>query len=78
MTTTKAPKKTETSRSSHNTAGEHASSPQLDKFFTDQLKDIYWAEKQLTKALPKMIKAVTSATLQRGVLPKRGQRSTRP
>jgi hypothetical protein len=31
---------------------EHNTS-QLDKLFTDSLKDIYWAEKQLTKTLPK-------------------------
>lgn len=31
-------------------------SSQLMKLFEDELKDIYWAEKALTKALPKMIK----------------------
>jgi len=36
---------------------------QLEKFFVDALKDIYWAEKQLTKALPKMEKASTSEEL---------------
>lgn len=35
----------------------------LYAFFVDQLKDIYWAEKHLTKALPKMQKAVTTAEL---------------
>ena len=29
----------------------------------DSLKDIYWAEKHLTKAIPKMIKAATNETL---------------
>ncbi len=37
--------------------------PMLLEFLTDQLKDIYWAEKHLTKALPKMAKAATSGEL---------------
>ena len=32
-------------------------------FFIDELKDIYWAEKHLTKALPKMKKAASAALL---------------
>ncbi len=36
---------------------------QLQKLFTDSLKDIYWAEKNLTKALPKMQKAATTEEL---------------
>jgi len=35
----------------------------LEEFFTDELKDIYWAEKHLVKTLPKMQKAATSAEL---------------
>ena len=35
----------------------------LMKLFEDSLKDIYWAEKALTKALPKMIKKATSEEL---------------
>lgn len=35
----------------------------LKELFVDGLKDIYWAEKQLTKALPKMAKAATSEDL---------------
>ncbi len=35
----------------------------LQKLFVDGLKDIYWAEKHLTKALPKMMKAATSDEL---------------
>jgi ferritin-like metal-binding protein YciE len=38
--------------------------PKLEKFFEDSLKDIYWAEKQLMKALPKMRKAATTKELQ--------------
>lgn len=40
------------------------SEPLLEEFFVDMLKDIYWAEKHLTKALPKMKKAATSEELQ--------------
>ncbi|MBC7873483.1 MAG: ferritin-like domain-containing protein [Ferruginibacter sp.] len=36
---------------------------QLHELFVDGLKDIYWAEKALTKALPKMIKNATSEEL---------------
>lgn len=38
-------------------------SSQLMKLFEDELKDIYWAEKALTKAIPKMIKGSTSGEL---------------
>jgi ferritin-like metal-binding protein YciE len=36
----------------------------LQELFHDSLKDIYWAEKHLLKALPKMRKAATSSELQ--------------
>jgi ferritin-like metal-binding protein YciE len=36
----------------------------LLELFTDEIKDIYWAEKHLVKALPKMKKAATSPELQ--------------
>lgn len=35
----------------------------LRDLFLDELKDIYWAEKALTKAIPKMIKNTTSEEL---------------
>lgn len=35
----------------------------LMKLFEDELKDIYWAEKALTKALPKMAKKATAPEL---------------
>src|SRR6478672_9785811 len=35
----------------------------LRELFVDELRDIYWAEKHLTKALPKMKKASTSTEL---------------
>src|SRR5688572_32945574 len=40
---------------------------QLEKLFTDSLKDIYWAEKQLTKALPKMQKKATTDELKSAI-----------
>ncbi len=38
-------------------------SSEFREFFIDQLKDIYWAEKALHKALPKLMKASTSEKL---------------
>ena len=38
----------------------------LDDLFLDTLKDIYYAEKQILKALPKMAKAATSPQLKAG------------
>jgi len=35
----------------------------LGKLFEDELKDIYWAEQALTKAIPKMIEKATSQEL---------------
>jgi ferritin-like metal-binding protein YciE len=39
----------------------------LNELFIDELKDIYWAEKHLTKALPKMAKAATSDKLRAAI-----------
>lgn len=64
----KTMKKTATKTSARKTAsksmsqGEDAKSL-LHEFFADELKDIYWAEKHLTKALPKMAKAASSDEL---------------
>lgn len=38
----------------------------LEDLFVDELKDLYSAEKQLVKALPKMAKASTSPKLRKG------------
>src|SRR6476620_2492445 len=35
----------------------------LQELFEDMLKDVYWAEKALTKAMPKMAKNATSENL---------------
>ena len=53
--------KTKNPKGNGNASGE--SQTKLEKFFEDSLKDIYWAEKHLTKALPKMKKAATSEEL---------------
>lgn len=39
----------------------------LKELFIDSLKDIYWAEKALTKALPKMAKNATNENLRAGI-----------
>ncbi|ABG59329.1 ferritin-like domain-containing protein [Cytophaga hutchinsonii] len=55
-----APKTTK--QKSTNSTGSMQES-QLQKLFEDELKDIYWAEKALTKAIPKMVKHATSQEL---------------
>jgi ferritin-like metal-binding protein YciE len=54
--TAKAPKTTEVAEESA-----------LNELFLDELKDIYWAEKHLAKALPKMAKAATSDELRTAI-----------
>jgi ferritin-like metal-binding protein YciE len=39
----------------------------LAEFFADELKDIYWAEKHLLKAIPKLMKAANSEELQQAL-----------
>ena len=48
-------------------AAAERQNPKLEKFFEDSLKDLYWAEKHLTKALPKMKKAATTEELQNAI-----------
>jgi ferritin-like metal-binding protein YciE len=50
--------------SKNSKADTRAQKPLLQELFVDMLKDIYWAEKHLTKALPKMKKAATTQELQ--------------
>lgn len=49
-----------TSKTASNGSGQKEN---LSKIFEDTLKDIYWAEKHLTKALPKMSKAAYDENL---------------
>jgi ferritin-like metal-binding protein YciE len=54
-------------RAKQSTTGQNESygieKSKLGKLFEDSLKDIYWAEKALTTALPKMAKKATSEEL---------------
>lgn len=58
-------KKTQSKKESEQKASDGKSmlSSQLMELFEDELKDIYWAEKALTKALPKMAKNATEPKL---------------
>jgi ferritin-like metal-binding protein YciE len=62
MPTTKS-RTTSKRKTSSSTATANGNS-QLEKLFHDSLKDIYWAEKHLLKALPKMQKNATTEQLQ--------------
>jgi ferritin-like metal-binding protein YciE len=66
MATTK-PVKAANGKTSNGVTATQSAHPQLEKFFVDQLKDIYWAEKNLTKALPKMKKAATTDDLKQAI-----------
>lgn len=48
-------------------AGTAQGNSQLEEFFIGSLKDLYWAEKHLTKALPKMQKAATTEELKAAI-----------
>lgn len=78
MPQTKSRSKTSTSRATNSRSNSNSKSSassakqqqpagaggaELQKFFHDSLKDIYWAEKHLTKAIPKMMKAATNESL---------------
>jgi len=54
-------------KSSNSENGPVNENSQLDKLFTDSLKDIYWAEKHLTKTLPKMKKKATTDDLKSAI-----------
>src|SRR5829696_5166747 len=59
------PRNSSTSKSKKSTGSSNMQSEEtmLKELFVEELKDIYWAEKHLTKALPKMKKAATSEEL---------------
>jgi len=59
--------KSSTKKSSKPENGSHEGNSQLEKLFTDSLKDIYWAEKHLTKTLPKMRKKATTNELKSAI-----------
>lgn len=71
-TTNSAKKTTSTAKSTSKTAttstkgkvkAKATAAEELKELFEDALKDIYWAEKALTKAIPKMHKNATSEKL---------------
>ncbi|EDM35504.1 hypothetical protein PBAL39_07450 [Pedobacter sp. BAL39] len=57
-----ATKKATSTKKTESKTGKMENS-EFHEFFVDELKDIYWAEKHLVKALPKMQKAATSPEL---------------
>lgn len=56
-------KKTTSKTASAVSSAKNMQDSEFHKFFVDELKDVYWAEKALSKALPKMERAATSAKL---------------
>lgn len=56
------------SRSNNKTKREEMPNSKFHKLFMDELKDIYWAEKNLVKALGKMQKAATSEELANAIV----------
>ncbi|KPH14010.1 ferritin-like domain-containing protein [Chryseobacterium sp. ERMR1:04] len=61
-----APSKTQTKTQAKTPAKKNAAK-ELKDLFEDSLKDIYWAEKALVKALPKMYKNATDKKLQSAI-----------
>lgn len=61
----KSTSKKPTSKATNGSARNHSQDDhsKLQKLFEEELKDIYWAEKALTKAIPKMVKKATSEEL---------------
>jgi ferritin-like metal-binding protein YciE len=62
-TTAKSSSSTKTATKAGVTKPKSDAASGLTELFEDGLKDIYWAEKALTKALPKMAKNATSQEL---------------
>jgi ferritin-like metal-binding protein YciE len=54
---------TKSKKELHDGAGTDVQNSKLMKLFEEELKDIYWAEKKLTKAIPTMIEKATSEEL---------------
>ncbi|MBA2747033.1 MAG: ferritin-like domain-containing protein [Flavisolibacter sp.] len=62
-TTSKTSTKTAGAKKAASNSATKSEETMLKELFIEELKDIYWAEKHLTKALPKMQKAATSQEL---------------
>lgn len=59
----KSTKRTSAAKKANVAPTKEQNESMLHDLFLDELKDIYWAEKHLVKALPKMKKAATSDAL---------------
>ena len=66
-TKTSAANKKSTAASKKPVKAKASAAEELRELFVDSLKDIYWAEKALTKAIPKMQKNTTSSKLMDGL-----------
>lgn len=55
-----------TGQGAHNRA-DNMENSELNEFFLEELKDIYWAEKHLVKNLPKMVESATSSKLKHAI-----------
>ncbi|EFK34930.1 Domain of uncharacterised function (DUF892) [Chryseobacterium gleum] len=59
--------KTTTAKTTAKTPAKKNAAKSLEDLFEDALKDIYWAEKALLKALPVMMKNATDEKLKKGI-----------
>lgn len=66
-TTSKSENKSASKNSNATVKAKSTASEGLRELFVDSLKDIYWAEKALTKALPKMAKNASSENLTKAI-----------
>lgn len=66
-TKTAAAKTTTAKTNAKKTPAKSDAAKELKDLFEDSLKDIYWAEKALVKALPKMHKNATDAKLKQAI-----------
>ena len=62
-----APNKATPKKAAGKVPAKKDAATELREVFEDQLKDIYWAEKHLLKALPKMQKNATSVNLKEAI-----------
>lgn len=60
-------KSSSSASSASTTERQQQTNTMLEKFMLDSLKDMYWAEKHLTKALPKLERAATSEELKQAL-----------
>ncbi|MGE4514815.1 MAG: DUF892 family protein [Chryseobacterium sp.] len=68
--------KTKSSKTTAKTPAKKNAAKELKDLFEDSLKDIYWAEKALVKALPTMMKNATDEKLKSAIEDHLGQTET--